>query len=165
MTKNLNLLEIIKFSEKNNSNATVDVISSFNFDYYKYFFNANFFKKNINLKINKTYTNQLKLNMINYHNNSKSELWIFIDWSDLIPSSSLRLESVRTEKINLKFNKKNQDELIKIILQISKKTKKILIFAPHTVLLNDCISSLNFANRLEPLSTWNIFVQKIEKKK
>jgi FkbH-like protein len=164
MTKNLNLLETIKFSKKNNSNATVDVISSFNFDYYKYFFNANFFKKNINLKINKTYTNQLKLNMINYPNNSKSELWIFIDWSDLIPSSSLRLESVRTEKINLKFNKKNQDELIKIILQISKKTKKILVFAPHTVLLNDCILSLNFANRLESLSTWNIFVQKIKKK-
>lgn len=164
MKKNLNLVEAIKLSENNHSKITINVISSFNFDYYKYFLNANFFYKKIDFKISKTYSNQLKLNLLNYSNNSKSELWIFIDWIDLIPHISLRSDSFETANSNLKFKKKNINELINILLKIGKK-KRILIFAPHTNLVSDHILNINFDNKLESLSIWNFFIKKIEKNK
>ena len=157
----MKFLDAINLSKKNYSNNKVNVMSSFNFDFYKYFLNAKFVKRNINLKINKIYSNNLKLNLINYK--EKTKLWIFLDWSDLDPNLSVRSNNYCNNISDLKLNHNFIDELINILNKLSDQVLEILVFAPHTRLINDYVSILNFKNSLNSIGLWNSFLMKFGK--
>ena len=157
----MKFLDAINLSKKNYSNNKVNVMSSFNFDFYKYFLNAKFVKRNINLKINKIYSNNLKLNLINYK--EKTKLWIFLDWSDLDPNLSVRSNNYCNNISDLKLNHNFIDELINILNKWSDQVLEILVFAPHTRLINDYVSILNFKNSLNSIGLWNSFLMKFGK--
>lgn len=155
----MKFINALKLSQENNYQNNIDVISSFNFEYYKYFFNAYFKKHRINLKINDLFTNNLELNLLNYK--SKNTLWIFLDWINLNPSFSFR-SNKECNNFNLTEDKKIQNNLIHIINKLSYKVKEILIFAPHTRTINDYFEEINFSKSFNTINLWNSFLQKLK---
>ena len=158
----MKFLNAIKLSKENNYKNYIDIISSFNFDNYEYFLNAYFKKFKIDLKIKDTFSNNFEINLLNY--SGKSNLWIFLDWSDLISSASFRSNEECKNFSNIKFTNKGEN-IIKIIDKLSHKVSKILIFAPHTTLINDYASSFSFSNKFNSIELWNNFLKRIDKTK
>ncbi len=156
----MKFLNAIKLSQENNYKNYINIISSFNFDNYKYFLNAYFKKFKIDLKIKNTFSNNIEINLLNY--SDKSSLWIFLDWSDLISSASFRSNDECKNFTDIKFGNKNEN-IIKIIDKLSRKVSEILIFAPHTTLINDYASQLSFSNKFNSIELWNSFLKKIDK--
>ena len=64
---------------------------------------------------------------------------------------------------DLKLNHNFIDELINILNKLSDQVLEILVFAPHTRLINDYVSILNFKNSLNSIGLWNSFLMKFGK--
>ena len=158
----MKFLNAIKLSQENNSENYIDIISSFNFDNYKYFLNAYFKKFKIDLKIKNIFSNNIEINLLNYYGGSS--LWIFLDWSDLISSASFRSNDECKNFSNIKFTTKIEN-IIKIIDKLSRKVSEILIFSPHTTLVNDYASNFSFSNKFNSIELWNNFLKRIDKTK
>jgi len=156
----MKFLNAIKLAQNNNSINYIEVISSFNFDNYRDFLNAYFKKFQIDLKIRNSSSNNIELNLLNYA--GKSNIWIFLDWPDLTSSTSYRLNDECRNFSNILFENKISN-IIKIIDKLSKKVPEIIIFAPHTELINDYSGQISFSKNFNSIELWNTFLKKIEK--
>lgn len=156
----MKFLNAIKLAQNNNSINYIEVISSFNFDNYRDFLNAYFKKFQIDLKIKNSSSNNIELNLLNYA--GKSNIWIFLDWPDLTSSTSYRLNDECRNFSNILFENKISN-IIKIIDKLSKKVPEIIIFAPHTELINDYSGQISFSKNFNSIELWNTFLKKIEK--
>ena len=156
----MNLIKAVSLAELNKSNNKISVVSSFNFQYYKYFLNAFFYKNKINLKIDRLFSENLELDLLKNLKSRTENIWFFVDWCDLLASSSLRT-NFKNFNIFEKKNIKSIDNLIKIINRFSEINTKISIFSPHTKLLYDNIFLINYKNTLPSVDAWHYFKNKI----